>query len=47
MFFVQTPRLLLRKVREEDYPYFRNNVGSILEVLCVMMNMKRNRLRRS
>lgn len=24
MFFVQTPRLLLRKVREEDYPYFQN-----------------------
>lgn len=24
MIFVQTPRLLLRKVTEEDYPYFRN-----------------------
>ncbi len=26
MTFVETPRLLLRKVTEEDYPYFRINL---------------------
>ena len=26
MTFVETPRLLLRKVTEEDYPYFRTDL---------------------